>query len=70
MSPTGKPGVRMKMRAVSFPDALWEDAQTAAESVGMSAAELIRRGTAREISYAKMKAMRQAVKKAMEIGRT
>jgi len=59
----------MKMRAVSFPDELWDSAVAAAESADMSTAELIRRGTAREISYAKMRAIKQAVKKAQEMGR-
>ena len=61
--------MRQKMRAVSFPDELWNAAKDAAEGVGMSTSELVRRGTAREISYAKMRAIKLAVKRAQEAGK-
>lgn len=48
----------MKMRAVSVPDPLWEEAVKLAQQEGISAAELVRRGLMREIAWIKMRRMR------------
>lgn len=68
MTPTGKGGKVQKMRAVSMPDELWAEAEEVAVSLGMSRAELVRRGLVREIAYGKARAMRQAMKRAQGNG--
>ena len=59
MSPTGKPGRTQKMRAVSLPDELWDEAEEVARLLNMSRSEMVRSGLKREISLARARLRKQ-----------
>ena len=59
LSPTGKPGRTQKMRAVSLPDELWDEAEEVARQLNMSRSEMVRSGLKREISLARARLRKQ-----------